>query len=158
MREQALIEFVINDINCFIKQVSSPKQLQQSKDTLLTSAQKLNEQIDTCHAEIEKLNEQKNKALSHLINDVISKEEYQSFTQGLNSQIQNIKDQLLEHEKSLSGLSKDKYLKEIKKISSFGTITELNHEILQQLINKIVIDKNGKATIHYRFTIPSFTN
>lgn len=158
VREQALIEFVINDINCFIKQVSSPKQLQQSKDTLLTSAQKLNEQIDTCHAEIEKLNEQKNKALSHLINDVISKEEYQSFTQGLNSQIQNIKDQLLEHEKSLSGLSKDKYLKEIKKISSFGTITELNHEILQQLINKIVIDKNGKATIHYRFTIPSFTN
>lgn len=158
VREQSLIEFVISDINCFIKQVSNPKQLQQSKNTLLTSAQKLNEQIETCHAEIEKLTEQKNKALSHLINDVISKEEYQSFTQGLSSQIQNIKDQLLEYEKSLSGLSKDNYLKEIKKISSFGTITELNLEILQQLINKIVIDKNGKATIHYRFTTPSFTN
>lgn len=158
VREQSLIEFVISDINCFIKQVSNPKQLQQSKDTLLTSAQKLNEQIETCHAEIEKLNEQKNKALSHLINDVISKEEYQSFTQGLSSQIQNIKDQLLEYEKSLSGLSKDNYLKEIKKISSFGTITELNLEILQQLINKIVIDKNGKATIHYHFTTPLFTN
>ena len=158
VREQALLEFVINDINHFIKQVSNPTHLQQSKDTLFTSAQKLNEQIETCHAEIEKLNEQKNKALSHLINDVISKEEYQSFTQGISSQIQSLKDQLLEYEKSLSGLSKDNYLKEIKKISSFGTITELNLEIIQQFVNEIVIDKDGKATIHYRFTISSLTN
>ncbi|MGL4738758.1 MAG: hypothetical protein ACRCW2_14995, partial [Cellulosilyticaceae bacterium] len=114
--------------------------------------------MESCHAEIEKLNEQKNKALSHLINDVITKEEYQSFTQGISSQVQTLKEQLLEYEKSLSGLSKDNYLREIKKISSFGTITELTLEILQQFVNQIVIDKDGKVTIHYRFTIPSFTN
>lgn len=158
VREQALIAFVINDINRFITQGSNPNQLQQAEDTLLTSAKCLNEQIESCHAEIEKLNEQKNKALSHLINDVITKEEYQSFTQGISSQVVGLKEQLFEYEKSLSGLSKDNYIKEIKKISSFSTITELTPEILQQFVNEIIIDKDGKATIHYRFTIPSFTN
>ncbi|MEG0846688.1 MAG: DUF4368 domain-containing protein, partial [Niameybacter sp.] len=69
-----------------------------------------------------------------------------------------LKEQLFEYEKSLSGLSKDNYIKEIKKISSFGTIKELTPEILQQFVNQIMIDKDGKATIHYRFTIPSFNN
>lgn len=49
------------------------------------------------------------------------------------------------------------YLKEIKKISAYGTITEVTPEILTQLIHSITIDKKGKPTIHYRFTLPSKT-
>ena len=55
----------------------------------------------------------------------------------------------------LTLMDKNSYLKEIKKISAYGTITELNAEILTQFINSITIDKEGKPTINYRFTLPS---
>ncbi|WP_207643270.1 hypothetical protein, partial [Cellulosilyticum ruminicola] len=45
--------------------------------------------------------------------------------------------------------------KEIKKISAYDTITELNSEILTQFINSITINQEGKPTINYRFTLPS---
>lgn len=40
--------------------------------------------------------------LVHLINDVITKEKYESFTQGISLQIQSLKEKLFEYEKSLS--------------------------------------------------------
>ncbi|MEE1072283.1 MAG: hypothetical protein U0L26_07830, partial [Cellulosilyticum sp.] len=86
---------------------------------------------------------------------IITKEEYQIFTQDLSSQIIKLKEDLSEYEKSLDGLDKNSYLKEIKKISAYGTITELNAEILTQFINSITIDEEGKPTINYRFTLPS---
>lgn len=155
VRESALTETVIKELNQFIQNSSTTSQLKSVESSLLSSAQKLEALITNCQNQIASLNEQKNKALGHLINDIITKEEYQIFTQDISSQIIKLKEDLSEYEKSLDGLDKNSYLKEIKKISAYGTITELNAEILTQFINSITIDKEGKPTINYRFTLPS---
>lgn len=155
VREAALTETVIKELNQFIQNSSTTSQLQSVESSLLSSAEKLEVLITNCQSQIASLNEQKNKALGHLINDIITKEEYQIFTQDLSSQIIKLKEDLSEYEKLLDGLDKNSYLKEIKKISAYGTITELNAEILTQFINSITIDKEGKPTINYRFTLPS---
>lgn len=157
IREATLTEAVIKELNEFIQNSSNTSQLKSVETSLLASAEKLETLITNCQNQITALNEQKNKALSHLINDIITKEEYQIFTQDLSSQIIKLKKDLSEYEKSLDGLDKNSYLKEIKKISAYGTITELNAEILTQFINSITIDKEGKPTINYRFTLPSNT-
>lgn len=93
-----------------------------------------------------------------MINDIITKEDYQTYTQDISTQITKLKQNLVEYEKSLDGLDKHSYLKQIKKISAYGTLTELNAEILTQFINYIIIiDKEGNPTINYRFTLPSNT-
>nr|WP_302596556.1 recombinase family protein [uncultured Cellulosilyticum sp.] len=155
VREAALAETVIKELNQFIQNSSNTSQLKSVETSLLSSAEKLESLITNCQNQIACLNEQKNKALGHLINDIITKEEYQIFTQDISSQIIKLKEDLSEYEKSLDGLDKNSYLKEIKRISAYGTITELNAEILTQFINSIVIDKEGKPTINYRFTLPS---
>lgn len=157
VREAALTETVIKELNQFIQNSSNTSQLKSVETSLLSSAEKLEALITNCQNQIASLNEQKNKALGHLINDIITKEEYQIFTQDISSQIIKLKEDLSEYEKSLDGLDKNNYLKEIKKISAYGTITELNAEILTQFINSITIDKEGKPTINYRFTLPSNT-
>lgn len=155
VRESALTETVIKELNQFIQNSSTTSQLKSVESSLLSSAEKLEALITNCQNQIASLNEQKNKALGHLINDIITKEEYQIFTQDISSQIIKLKEDLSEYEKSLDGLDKNSYLKEIKKISAYGTITELNAEILTQFINSITIDKEGKPTINYKFTLPS---
>lgn len=155
VREAALTETVIKELNQFIQNSSNTSQLKSVETSLISSAEKLETLITNCQNQIASLNEQKNKALGHLINDIITKEEYQIFTQDISSQIIKLKEDLSEYEKSLDGLDKNNYLKEIKKISAYGTITELNAEILTQFINSITIDQEGKPTINYRFTLPS---
>lgn len=157
VRESILAEVVINNLNQFIQNSCNTSNLKAVETSLLASAEKLESQITNYQNEIQTLNEQKNKALGHLINDIITKEEYQSFTQDISLKITKLKQDLFECEKSLDGLDKNSYLKEIKKISAYGTITELNAEILTQFINSITIDKEGKPTINYRFTLPSNT-
>lgn len=155
MREAALTQVVVKELNQFIQNSSNTSQLKSVETSLLVSAEKLETLITNCQNQIAALNEQKNKALGHLINDIITREEYQVFTQDISSQIAKLKEELAEYEKSLDCLDKNSYLKEIKKISAYGTITELNAEILTQFINSITIDKEGKPTINYRFTLPS---
>ncbi|MBU3811125.1 MAG: recombinase family protein [Candidatus Niameybacter stercoravium] len=155
VREATLTQAVIKELNQFIQNSSNTSQLKSVETSLLSSAEKLEALITNCQNQIAALNEQKNKALGHLINDIITREEYQVFTQDISSQIAKLKEELAEYEKSLDDLDKNSYLKEIKKISAYGTITELNAEILTQFINSITIDKEGKPTINYRFTLPS---
>lgn len=155
VREAALTKTVIKELNQFIQNSSTAFGLKSVESSLLSSAEKLEAFRTNCQNQIASLNEQKNKALGHLINDIITKEEYQIFTQDLSSQIIKLKEDLSEYEKSLDGLDKNSYLKEIKKISAYGTITELNAEILTQFINSITIDQEGNPTINYRFTLPS---
>lgn len=156
VREALLAETVLKQLNQYIQKISLSSASASIQHSLISSAQTLEGHIRSCQDKITHLNEQKNKALGHLINDVISREEYQIFTQDLSSQIIKLKEQLAEYEKSLEGLDKHSYLKEIKKISAYGTITELTPEILTEFIDSILIDKEGKPTINYRFTLPSF--
>lgn len=157
VRESELAELVLKKLNRYIQSTTNASKLNALENSLLTSAEHLENQITTCQNKIQALNEQKNKALGHLINDIITKEDYQSYTQDVSLQITKLKQDLLAYEKSLDGLDKHSYLKQIKKISAYGTITELTPEILTQLIHSITIDKKGKPTINYRFTLPSKT-
>jgi site-specific DNA recombinase len=103
--------------------------------------------------EIELLKSKKKKTLNLLVDDIISKEEYDEFINDINKQIDDLSLMKQQAESSLQTTDGELAIQELKQsLEAFMDFKELTPEILHRLIDRIEIKADGSPRIFYRFS------
>ncbi|MGL5676415.1 MAG: recombinase family protein [Cellulosilyticaceae bacterium] len=155
VKEEALKEAILKDLNDMIAQL----QVEASKSTKQTRIQQhiatLTKAIDQSQKKIDKLNQNKSKMLDLLIDGIILKEDYTAKMDEIASEINVLTSTRMKNQYILDKLGNATTLSEIEKISGSKELKVLTPEILNKLIEKIEIFKDGSVRIAYRFSLPS---
>jgi site-specific DNA recombinase len=88
-----------------------------------------------------------------IVEDKISKEDYDDFIFNINEEIKNISSSIIDIENSLNNYENEIAINElIQQIEALLRFKHLSPEILHRLIDKIGIIADGSPRIYYRFS------
>ena len=103
--------------------------------------------------EIEKINILKRGLYEDWKNEYITKDEYLEYKQKYEQDIERIRDNIInlekQKEKQEETINGDNLW--VKKIKLYKNITELDRDIITELIDYIEVYENKKITIHFKF-------
>lgn len=156
-KESDLVEAILNDLNELASSINNQSHLNSLQSKLQKQKQAAKKKIDSNISEIEKLKSKKKKTLSLLVEEAITKEDYNEFIKEMNERITNAEEEVEDLRKRIQSQHEDKnILDELQqKLSSLMLIKELTPDILHRFIDKIEITADGKAKVHYRTSAPT---
>jgi hypothetical protein len=153
IREQNLENIIISDIKFLLTSINNNSIL----DTLNLCLNKENnskiKRLKSLESKISKLETRKSNALKKFIDDFINKDDYDNIVTLINSELY----ELLSEKNSLENTTKINLTSDInnginhfKKIAS--NVHILTPYIINQLIDRIEVEKDGTPRIYYRFS------
>ena len=154
VKEDDLKEIILEDIRQVSKKLNSDKIFKKFKSKAEKNEKGSKERIKKIDVEIEILEKRKSALLDNLLDGTIAKITYKDKAEEIETEINN-----LEIKKSeLENRSPDDY---IQKLDLFKTeiekalqFEELTNETISRLVEKVEIEEDGTAIIHYRFADP----
>lgn len=156
VRENELIETILNEIKLLSSSFNNKTNIDKIKNALTQDNKSKTKKINKLKVELEKLEKYKLKNLTLLMDGAIPKEDYDLFNKSNNVKVDKINYEIQSLTNSLSRDNVNLTFKRLKEIEELVIdISELTPELLNRLIERIEIKKDGSARIHYRFSIPS---
>lgn len=156
VREADLHSAILQDIKTLVSSLNNDSVMRSLEAKLEKKKQEAQKQIKSLLKEIELLKSKKKKTLNLLVDDVISKEEYDEFINDINKQIDDLSLMKQQAESSLRTTDDELAIQELKQsLEAFMDFKELTPEILHRLIDRIEIKADGSPRIFYRFSNPS---
>ena len=154
--QDELLIIVKNDLNRLYKKVNKDHYFQKLiRETTLKKV-KLRETIENNIEELEAKKRDKTNLVIALSNGLISNDDYQLAINTLNEVITTIETDNSKISKELEHQDIEKDLKEFKKnLSTFAVLQSVTPQLLHTLIDRIEINTDGTANIHYRFKEPA---
>ena len=156
VREYELKAAVLDDIKLLVSRLEDDKFVKKIQTKLDKHKKKSEKEIKSISKQIESFKSKKKKALGKLIEEIISKDEYDMFTSDINEQMKCLELKRNELEAALRQEQSPSLLKSLEEIKdSVLDLNELTPEILHRFIEKIEIKSDGTPRIHYRFSATS---
>lgn len=109
---------------------------------------------------VEKIKKHKHKTYEAYIDELISIDEYKSYTEKYNRELQDLEKQIkaLEEEKKNAYKVDQEYKQWVNTFSEYANVDTLTRAIVVELIERIDVYNDGSIKIHYRFKNPYETN
>ena len=149
VRESELSNFVLTEIVSVINKVKKDDlySIIQEKLTKNTIVKK----YEACVENLQSFKDKKSKALHMLVDEQITKEDYDIFITDIDNNIKTLMKESQEYTSALNGDLSHQILKELESIRTINLdLSELNRELVNRFITKIEISENGVAKIHFR--------
>jgi DNA invertase Pin-like site-specific DNA recombinase len=156
VKEIELIDILKEDLKCYAEEIAINKEtiLEQLKEKVLqsnNSAKKAKEQLDKSN---QKSKAQKGNLVLMYASGDIGKDEYELALVSLNNQLVQYQikvSELNDTDTQIGYQTKLKYIETYLK--QFMEFKEINREVLNRFVEKIVVDYNGDIEINYKFSI-----
>ena len=152
IKEDTLSDVILKELNSFISSYQSIDISKELKETYKKKVFKFESTIKSTEKKLIKLQERKYKAINRLLDETISRNEYDNLIAIYNKEKEILSNQIKALKSSLEILTSPSTL---EKIASFkktdSKINELTPEILNKFIEKIEIYENDSLKIHFRF-------
>lgn len=158
VKEEDLKELILKDIRQVSEKLNSDKIFNKFKSKIEKTERSSEDKIKKIDREIEAFKKRKNSLLDNLLDETITKEIYKTKSKEITENIYKLELQKTELKKQNPNDITNKlniFKTEIEEALKFNEIT---NEVLSQLVEKIKIEENGSATIHYKFADPSASN
>ncbi|MFJ5622950.1 recombinase family protein [Peribacillus loiseleuriae] len=156
VRESDLHFAIFQDLKTLVSALNNDSVMHSLEAKLRNHKQRAKKQVKSLTTEIDLLKLKKKKTLNLLVDDVISKEEYDEFIHDINKQISDLSLVIQQSETSLQTTEDEIAIQELKQsLEAFMDFKELTPEILHRLIERIEIKADGSPRIFYRFSDPT---
>lgn len=154
VKEDDLKEIILEDIKQVSEKLNSDKILNKFKAKIEKAEKSSKDEIKKIYVEIEILEKRKSALLDNLLDGTIAKTTYKIKAEELEADINN-----LEIKKSeLQNQSPDDYIQKLDllklEIEKSLKFEDLTNETLSRLVERVEIEEDGTAIIHYRFADP----
>ena len=151
IRESALSDIVLSKIKKLVIDIKNTDLFNNLKLQIDNDILNLKADLKKYDTELDSLKKRKSKSISMLIDEVISKSDYDLFVNDIDEQLKSI-----EHKKFLATQSLDKLLNssplnELNKIKNEEIpLNELTSELLHRFIKRIDVEEDGTPQITYK--------
>lgn len=151
VRESELSDSVLNQIISVVNKVKKDDLYSIIQDNLTKNKNTIVKKYEKCLENLQSFKDKKSKALHMLVDDQITKEDYDIFIIDIDNNIKTLMKESQECTSTLNGDLSHQILKELESIRNNNLdLSELTREILNRFITKIEISENGAAKIHFR--------
>lgn len=151
VRESELSKFVLNEIISVINKVKKDDSFSIIQGKLTKNKNTIIKKYEICLENLQSLKDKKSKALHMLVDEQITKEDYDIFITDIDNNIKTLMKESQEYSSALNGDLSHQILKELESIRTSNLdLSELTRELLNRFITKIEISENGAAKIHFR--------
>lgn len=153
-----LEDIVLYRINQEIKKVNNSQDINKIESYEFTKKTKQSSDIILAEykAKLEKIKKYKTKTYENFMDEIISKEEYKSYTKKYDEEEEQINkdiEKLQDTKKKNESLKKD-YVQWIEHFKKYHNLTELNRDIILDLIDKIEVYEDHTIEIYFKFKNP----
>lgn len=152
IKEEKLTNLILDDIRTFCMNIDKDNILDKVQKKTAKSEKFIHKKMSNITNKLEKLKRRRSTFINLLADGDISKEEYNEQIAETKAEIDLLEREKASLEDSLNNsndIDKLTYLKtELEKFLKFDTLTK---EMLNLLVDKIEVNKNGEPVIYYRF-------
>lgn len=153
IKESELEQLILDDLNNLLSKINQEKVINNFKKHLSSTRNNLKLELNKIDTKLNSLNNQKMNAIKYLVSETINEADYRKLCDDINSSIKKLENDKNELLKSNNDNFLDEALNELNVISeNIKDIVKLNHKILSELIEKVVINENGEPRIYYKFS------
>lgn len=153
VRENELSTFVLNQIINITNKIKSDNSYLNIQEKLIKDKNIIMDKYQKCLENIETFKNKKSKVLHLLVDEQITKDNYDTFIDEIDANIKKFTFKAEKYSSILNGSLNNKILKELEDIRINNLdLSKLNRDLLNRFIDKIEISENGAATIHYRIS------
>lgn len=151
VRERELSNFVLDEIISVINKVKKDDLYSIIQGKLTKNKNTIIKKYETCLENLQSFKDKKSKALHMLVDEQITKEDYDIFITDIDNNIKTLMKESQEYTSALNGDLSHQILKELESIRTSNLdLSKLTRELLNRFITKIEISENGAAKIHFR--------
>lgn len=151
VRESELSNFVLTEIISIINKVKGEDLYSIIQENLTKNKNTIVKKYEKCLKNLQSFKDKKSKALHMLVDDKITKEDYDIFINDIDNNIKTLMKESQEYTSTLNGDLSHQILKELESIRTSNLdLSELTRELLNRFITKIENSENGAAKIHFR--------
>lgn len=148
VREAALSTTVLSTIKEFVIKVKTTDLYNREKLQIQDETLRHENLLKELNEDLSKLKKRKSKSISMLIDDVITKDDYDLFINDIDEQIKDLEHSIFSTKHALDKLSDTSLLDELNKIRNEEiSLDELTPELLHRFIKKIKIEEDGTPQI-----------
>lgn len=155
VREADLSTIVLSKINQFVNDIKTTNLYDNFKLEIDNGILKYKTALKCYEDDLIILKKRKSKSISMLIDEVITKSDYELFINDIDMQIKELEHKTVMTKQSLEKLFDTSLLNELNKIKNEELfLDELTPTLLHRFIKKIEIKEDGTPIISYRFINP----
>ena len=162
IKYDVLCRAVLKSIKCEARKILSDNDIDELKKiNIITEREhQIDMSFNAICDRVEKIKKHKHKTYEAYIDDLISIDEYKSYTEKYNGELQDLEKQIkvLEEEKKNADKVDQEYKQWVNTFSEYANVDTLTRAIVVELIERIDIYNDGSIKIHYRFKNPYETN
>lgn len=158
IKYETLESAVMNSIQNEIDRILSEKDLKELSE--FRPAEKecanINSHINQLKIQIKKIENYKKKLLEQYTDGVFSQKEFREYIANYDVEEKQLMYQIDKMQRDMEqfNASQHGYLEWQNHFIKYARIEKLDKEIVNELIDRIYVDKNGNITIHYKFSNP----
>ena len=155
VREANLSTIVLSEIKQFVTDIKTTNFYDNFKTELDNEILKYKNTLKSYEDDLLALKKRKSKSISMLIDEIISKSDYELFISDIDEQVKSLDDKILITKQALEKISDASILNELTKIKNEElSLDELTPTLLHRFIEKIDIEEDGTPLISYRLIKP----
>ncbi len=155
IREEAIKEIVLDDLNKVIQSVKDLQNLVERQNKMIPAALTFSEmEIEKLLSELEKVKRRKREVYEDFKDGLISKEEYISYREDYLTAEKNLEKKIRISKDEAEGYEKEDNFQNmrIKKLLATHSIAELTREIVVEIVDCIYIYEGRRIKIVYNFS------
>lgn len=154
IREDYLIALIEDAIKCVLQ--SNKEKTAKFKEEVITSASELNLTKKELQAEVsilDRIRRNKEKLFQKLMDNQVTDDEYMKLSEELELEQITVEDRIRELKKKQKAVFAKKKEKEInvKIYKEIGAINKIDRNVVEKLINKMIVSKEGRVEIQWTF-------
>ena len=158
VREANLSAIVLSEIKQFIINVKNTDLYDKFKLEIDNEILKHKNALKSYEEDLTILKKRKSKSISMLIDEIITKSDYELFINDIDEQVKYLEHKIVITNQVLEKISDSSLLNELNRIKNEElSLDELTPELLHRFVKKINIEENGTPIISYRLTMPLST-
>ena len=155
MREANLSTIVLSEIKQFVTNIKTTDLYDNFKLEIHNEILKHKNALKNYEDDLIILKKRKSKSISMLIDEIITKSDYELFITDIDEQVKALEHKIVITKQALEKISDSSLLNELNKIKNEElSLDELTPELLHRFIKKINIEEDGTPIISYKITMP----
>lgn len=146
-----VIDSVLSEITKFVNDIKNSNLYYNLKSQFDDEVIKHEQYINSYNDELELLKKRKSKYIAMLIDEIITKADYDLFINQIDKQISSLENDILLKKKALDSIASSSVLDDIKKIRNEDFhLKKLTKDLLNRFIKRIDIKSDGTPIISFR--------
>lgn len=153
VREIELSELILSDIMTFINSIKTTNLFDDFELAIAKHTSEYKNTLKMYGQSLEPLKIRKSKALTMLIDNDLTRDEYEHFIKENDDKIKELESKILDSKQALDKFCNSSVLDDLTKLKNESiNLDELTTELLHRFVSRIEIKENGTARVFYRFS------